>query len=250
MKKFTTAEIRDLFGQVVMGEISFSRMVEIMNERVEEPRFKDGDFLHSDWDNENITIICRKINGNHIYYHASKINSTRLGFDENRFWPNDGDFRLATESEKKELIDALAKEGKLWNAEKLCIEDIPKHKFKVGDKIVLKSGYKKSNGLTYLDEFDHCVGRKITVAGYTDIGNVYFSDCPYIFEEDWLEPYEELKEGDLAIFWNNGVQQHASVRMYGGLFMRDYCDTGGVRWDNAIKFESKEQFERLIKGEI
>ena len=36
MKKFTTAEIRDLYGQVVMGEISFSRMTEIMNERVSE----------------------------------------------------------------------------------------------------------------------------------------------------------------------------------------------------------------------
>jgi len=38
--------------------------------------------------------------------------------------------------------------------------------------------------------------------------------------------------------------------MYGGLFMCDYYDTGGVRWDNAIKFESKEQYERLINGEI
>ena len=36
MKKFTTAEIRDLYGQVTMGEISFSRMVEVINERVSE----------------------------------------------------------------------------------------------------------------------------------------------------------------------------------------------------------------------
>ena len=30
-----------------------------------------------------------------------------------------------------------------------------------------------------------------------------FDDCPWNFAEDWLEPYEGLKEGDLAIFWDN-----------------------------------------------
>ena len=48
MKKFTTAEIRDLYNRFYREEISFSRMVEIMNERVDEtnePQFKDGDFV-------------------------------------------------------------------------------------------------------------------------------------------------------------------------------------------------------------
>lgn len=34
MKNFATAEIRDLLNQVYREEISFSRMVEIMNMRV------------------------------------------------------------------------------------------------------------------------------------------------------------------------------------------------------------------------
>ena len=104
-------------------EISFSRMVEMLNEKVEEPRFKDGDFLHSDWESENITIICSKIIWDYIYYHASKSNDAGLSFEKNTYWPDYGDFRLATESEKKELIDALAEVGKRWNAEKLCVED-------------------------------------------------------------------------------------------------------------------------------
>jgi hypothetical protein len=96
---------------------------------------------------------------------------------------------------------------------------------------------------------DDLIGKELTVDRYAN-GMVYTEESYYL-HEGWLEPYvEELKKGDLAIFWNNGVQHHASVRMYGGLFMRDYCDTGGVRWDNAIKFESKEQYERLINGEI
>lgn len=34
--------------------------------------------------------------------------------------------RPATEAEKQRLFDALAKEGKRWNAEKKCIEDLPR----------------------------------------------------------------------------------------------------------------------------
>lgn len=34
--------------------------------------------------------------------------------------------RPATETEKQRLFDALAKQGKRWNAEKKCIEDLPR----------------------------------------------------------------------------------------------------------------------------
>jgi hypothetical protein len=302
--------------------------VDSLMELVEEPKYKDGDFLHSDWGDENITIIYRKINGNDIYYHVSKSNCLGLKFDKNGFWPDYVDFRLATEAEKQELLDALAKEGKRWNAEKKCIEDIPKRrfkkgdkvrikhgvsskthyniypwfmnemddligktmtvdrytdggkyvaceetesifredwlepyvedipkrKFKKGDKVVLKSGYKKSDGLIYLDVFDRFIGKPLTIIEYTDAGNVLFYDCPYIFDEDWLEPYvEELKEGDLAIFWDDD-KKFAFIRRYDGLNdsygYYEHEDSVGSYWTNAIKFESKEQYEKLLKGEI
>jgi hypothetical protein len=133
------------------------------------------------------------------------------------------------------------------------VEDIPKCKFKNGDKVVLKRGYKKSDGLIYLDVFDLFIGRKITVAGYTDVGNVCFYDCPYIFEEEWLEPYvEELKEGDLAIFWDSN-KESAFIGIYKQFLMGvifQHKDHRGNLWKNALKYESKEQFEKLIKGEI
>ena len=159
-----------------------------MMELVEEPKFKDGDFLHSDWGDENITIICRKINGNDIYYHVSKLNCLGLNFDKDRFWPNHVDFRLATEAEKQELLDALEKEGKRWNAKKLCVEDIP----------------------------------------------------------------EKPKEGDLAIFWDNN-KEGAFIGIYKQSLtdvIFQHKDHRGNLWANAIKFESKEQFEKLLKGEM
>lgn len=97
--------------------------VDILMELVEEPKYKEGDFLHSDWNGKNITIIYRKRNCIRLYYHASKSNRIGLDFDKEGFWPDGGDFRLATESEKKELIDALAEDGKRWNADKKCVED-------------------------------------------------------------------------------------------------------------------------------
>jgi len=356
MKTFTTAVIRGLLNLVHREEISFSRMVEIMNERVEEPRFKDGDFLHSDWDDENITIICRKINGNHIFYHVSKANSIRLGFDKDKFWPNDGDFRPATEAEKQELLDALekegkrwnaeklcvedipdelnfkegdflvkeyndndiyifvldritecgtiyyhchhsptydtteidsgygigrigdylhkslryadeseknllvaelAKKGKRWNAEKLCVEDIPQPKFKKGDKVRIKKGISSKThqhiSPGFIVQMDDLIGEELTVDRYAN-GMVYTEES-YYFHEEWLEPYvEELKKGDLAIFWQFDKTQ-AVVRLFeneqGGLFqIPTYVDNTGHWWANAIKFESKEQYERFIKGEI
>ena len=41
-------------------------------------------------------------------------------------WGYTSDYRPATKAEKQRLFDALAKEGKRWNAEKKCVEDLPR----------------------------------------------------------------------------------------------------------------------------
>ena len=361
---FKTRDMRVKINDKIYRLKEIESGADSLMELVEEPKFEDGDFLHSDWDDENITIICRKINGNHIFYHVSKANSIRLGFDKDKFWPNDGDFRPATEAEKQELLDALekegkrwnaeklcvedipdelnfkegdflvkeyndndiyifvldritecgtiyyhchhsptydtteidsgygigrigdylhkslryadeseknllvaelAKKGKRWNAEKLCVEDIPQPKFKKGDKVRIKKGISsKTHGedypyfTEYLDEY---IGRTMTVMGYVSnpIGTyVQLNEAKdgthnFGFAEDWLEPYEGLKKGDLAIFWDE-VKGYAIIRFYDRSneseeYLR-HKDNIGFNWANAIKFESKEQYERFIKGEI
>lgn len=261
MKTFTTAEIRDLYNRFFREEISFSRMVEIMNERVseeEKPNFKEGDFLHSDWDNENITIILKNRVGDHIYYHASKSCYFGVAVSDDRYWRDEGDFRHATEEEKQELLDALAKKGKRWNAEKLCVEDIPKHKFNVGDKVRIKHGVSSKTHLHISPKFatgmDDLIGKELTVDVCAN-GIVHIEESGYKFHEDWLEPYvEELKKGDLAIFWQFDKTQ-AVVRLFdneqGDVFQTPiYVDNTGHWWANAVKFESVEQYERLLKWEI
>ena len=49
------------------------------------------------------------------------------------------ELRPATDEEKQLLFDAMAKEGKRWNAEKKVVEDIPKpYEFKKGEPVLVK----------------------------------------------------------------------------------------------------------------
>lgn len=63
---------------------------------------------------------------------------------------------------------------------------------------------------------------------------------------------EELKEGDLAIFWDSD-KESAMMGKYDYLIRNvpfPHKDKRGNVWANAIKFESNEQYEKLLKGEI
>jgi uncharacterized protein YodC (DUF2158 family) len=141
--------------------------------------------------------------------------------------------------------------------EEPCVEDMPKRKFKAGDKVRIKHGVssKMHNNVDpgFVVEMDNFIGKIMTVDRYTDWNKyVMCEGIEYVFLEDWLEPYEELKEGDLAIFWDN-IKRHAIIKVYkqfrmGAPFPHQDCVE--CRWKNAVKFESKEQFEKLIKGEI
>ena len=169
-KTFTTAEIRDLYNRFFREEISFTRMVEILNERVSEA--------------EN-----------------------------------------------------------------------PIRKFKKGDRVRIKEGVSsKTHGTEFpwFNEYmDELIGTTMTVNKYTNVeGHVVCNGSDWRFHEDWLEPYEELKKGDLAIFWDN-EKKIAVIKSYDLSIgsEEDYFlhkDQNGFRWRNAIKFESKEQYERLI----
>lgn len=107
-----------------------------------QPEFKDGDIVYmgNAW-NEYIGIIKNRTSGNQIetYAHCHKDSKEKavLGLWLNK---NDSDeLRLATNSEKQQLFDALAKEGKAWDAEKKAIVDLkPKVELKPFDKVLVK----------------------------------------------------------------------------------------------------------------
>ena len=91
------------------------------------PEFKDGDILHSDeTEYSDETIFIAKISGRVIGTYAY-IDL----FDECVMMRNDtfkkseiNAIRIATDSEKQQLFDALAKEGKVWDAKKKEVVDL------------------------------------------------------------------------------------------------------------------------------
>ena len=107
-----------------------------------QPEFKDGDIVYmgNAW-NEYIGIIKNRTSGNQIetYAHCHKDSKEEavLGLWLNK---NDSDeLRLATNSEKQQLFDALAKKGKAWDAEKKQIVDLkPKVELKPFDKVLVR----------------------------------------------------------------------------------------------------------------
>jgi len=257
MKKFTTEEIRDLFNKVMADRMRFSRMVEVINERVSEAEvseYKDGDFVVNVF---GFIIIFKNKVEDSIYDHAYFSESVGVVVFSNT--PSTISIkRHATEEEKQKMLDELAKEGKRWNEEKKCVEDIPKRRFKNGDKVRIKKGisskthYDISPG--FVGDMDDLIGKTMTVSRYThECGYVVCNENYRRFHEDWLEPYvEELKAGDLAIFWDYN-KGSAFIGEY-DYFIRGvdfpHKDKMGNVWANAVKFESVEQYRKLLKGEI
>lgn len=137
--------------------------------------------------------------------------------------------------------------------DKVVIELIPQRKFKAGDKVRIKDGISskthKGVGPSFMDTMDKFIGKELTVKEYNKKGWVISYDSHgYCFHEDWLEPWsEELKKGDLAIFWDSN-KENATIRLYDRKEQGVYYDSISLSWTNAIKFESKEQYEKILKG--
>lgn len=111
------------------------------------PEFKDGDIVAVDLQRKNIRIFKEKKNENNIcfgkYYIGFSFNNEGKRIQTFKNYTADcSSDRLATEKEKQQLFDALAKEGKAWNAKKKQIVDLkPKWiTLKPFDKVLVRDG--------------------------------------------------------------------------------------------------------------
>ena len=95
--------------------------------------FKDGDIVVYG----KSVAICRRIYKNTIYFYVSIDETFGLLFDDNRVAE---EYRFATDEDKQQLFEALAKENKAWDAESKAIVDLkPKWTPKPFDRVITRT---------------------------------------------------------------------------------------------------------------
>lgn len=93
-----------------------------------QPEFKDGDILYitDRIVSCNFIMIYKNQEGDRIYHYATLPEDNLVIMTKRGFLSDNGGLskRYATEEEKQQLFEALAKEGKAWDAEKKAIVDL------------------------------------------------------------------------------------------------------------------------------
>lgn len=110
---------------------------------IEKAEFKDGDIVYADYGHKQaVFIVSGKINLSEGYNSLVALDLRGLALDMGymSFFKEDlYKLRFATEEEKRQLFDALAKEGKAWDAEKKQIVDLKqKVELKPFDKVLVR----------------------------------------------------------------------------------------------------------------
>lgn len=139
-----------------------------------QPEFKDGDIVALVVRKCTHIAIFQSRQEAYIGFHAVLCQNDELLLEE-PFREDVGDIelRLATDSEKQQLFEALAKENKAWDAEKKMIVDLKlKWVPKPFDKVVVRCGKADKQSI---DFFSYKVSN-----GYICTGDAWFGYClPY-----------------------------------------------------------------------
>lgn len=131
---------------------------------IEKPKFKNGDIVALVVQKCTHIAIFQSRQGAYIGFHAVLCQNDELLLEE-PFREDVGDIelRLATDSEKQQLFEALAKESKQWDAGKKMIIDLKqKVELRPFDRVLVrdsKSDNWRANLFGYIDKdgYYHCV---------------------------------------------------------------------------------------------
>ena len=157
-----------------------------------QPEFKDGDIAFADYGNRQDVFIVSDITGlseGYSSFISIDLSSLTLSMGcRTSFFKKDlCKLRLATDSEKKQLFDALEKEGKAWDAEKKQIVDLkPKVELNPFDKVLVRDFSRDKWSISFFSfKKEDC---------YVCINNCSWNQCiPYIGNESLLGTTKDVE---------------------------------------------------------
>lgn len=136
-----------------------------------QPEFKDGDVVAF---GESVAIY-KKLENDELHFYACIEAAWGLILSDSV--NTSLEYRLATDSEKQQLFDALAKEGKVWNSDKKQIVDLPKKcEFKPMDWCLMRDIRGEECFAWSLCQFAY----QFKSGQYEAVGGLHFDECiPY-----------------------------------------------------------------------
>ena len=164
--KFVKLDNNTAYGYIRELEKRCGGVLNIKTLKIEKPEFKDGDVLFVKCNDSAFIEIFKYSKNNGDLYDRSSLDTTnqildisgryRIGKDEIT------EIRLATEEEKQQLFDALAKEGKRWDAEKKQVVDLKEHQFKPFEKVLVRDSYYDMWRASFFSHIKEDDGRYVT----------------------------------------------------------------------------------------
>lgn len=181
--KFDKLDNNIAYGYVREIERKLGGILNLETLEIEKPEFKDGDIIKMTWDKYSAIVIFWEYSNfgkgldSHVFFN---IKTKIIEYNIHGHTLQDMILRFATEEEKQQLFDALAKKGKAWDAEKKMIVDLkPKCEFKAFDKVLCRN----SKDDTWEADFFARLTRKeidYTQSGkYLCVGDLWMYCIPY-----------------------------------------------------------------------
>ena len=129
-----------------------------------QPEFKDGDIVVAEEDNYYDRVIFIAAIKDDIVSKALinvRYEDYEVNYNEYRFGHN-RNLRLATDSEKQQLFDALTKEGKYWDSANKQIVDLKEYQFKPFEKVLVRDSYDDMWRASFFSHIKEDDGRYVT----------------------------------------------------------------------------------------
>ena len=162
--------------------------------------FKDGDIVALVVRKCTHIAIFQSRQEAYIGFHAVLCQNDELLLEE-PFREDVGDIelRLATDSEKQQLFDALAKEGKRWNSEKKQIVDL-KPAFEIG-KLYVFDEEDEDGKVTVIGKLIGKEEGELTIGNQYEIENEKFvTDEAFFLNISLHKELREATEGEILMF--------------------------------------------------
>ena len=151
--------------------------------------FKDGDIVVYG----KSVAICRRIYKHTLSFYVSLNEMVGLLFADEV--ESSEEYRFATDKDKQQLFDALAKEGKAWDAEKKQIVDLkPKVEFKPFDKVLVRNTDTEEWFPGFFEKFDSTWNYPYHIMNRRSMTDFAFKQCiPYEGNEHLLGTTKDVE---------------------------------------------------------